>query len=99
MTALGPVSAALEADLREQSRQLGIPVWLDRSAPTPVCRAAARSRRHPGVSDPGALPARQLPGDSYRGGQLLWIEGLQHALDAALERARLLAIEGSETSS
>jgi hypothetical protein len=32
-------------------------------------------------------------------GQLLWIEDLQHALDAALERASLLAIDGSDTIS
>lgn len=30
MTALGPGSAALEADLREQARQHGILVWLDK---------------------------------------------------------------------
>ena len=41
----------------------------------------------------------QPPGDSYKRGQLLWIEGLQHALDAALERASLLAVDGSDTIS
>lgn len=30
MTALGPVPAALTADLREQARQHGILVWLDK---------------------------------------------------------------------
>jgi hypothetical protein len=30
MTARGPASAALEADLREQARQHGILVWLDK---------------------------------------------------------------------
>jgi hypothetical protein len=39
------------------------------------------------------------PGDLYKRGQLLWIEGLQHALDASLERASLRAIDGSDTSS
>lgn len=46
MTALGPVPAALTADLREQARQLGILVWLDKEGAYTARSSAAAPRGH-----------------------------------------------------
>jgi hypothetical protein len=53
MNALGPVSAALEADLRWQARQHGILVWLDKEG---AYTAFADRLRDRGVTE--AFPSR-----------------------------------------
>src|SRR5690349_4816968 len=59
MTALGPVSAALEADLREQARQHGILVWLDKEG---AYTAFADRLRDRGVTEAFPIPVRCLRG-------------------------------------
>jgi hypothetical protein len=59
MTALGPVPAALEADLREQARQHGILVWLDTEG---VYTAFADQLRDRCVTEAFPIPVRCLRG-------------------------------------
>lgn len=65
MTAPGPVSAALEADLRDQARQHGILVRLDKEGRLyRICRSAARARRATtDAVDPTRSVQRSVPGD------------------------------------
>jgi hypothetical protein len=59
MTELGPVSAMLEADLREQARQHGVLVWLDKEG---TYTAFADRLRDRGVTEAFPIPVRCLRG-------------------------------------
>lgn len=72
MTELGPVSAALEADLREQARQHGILVWLDKEG---AYTAFADRLRERGVTEAFPIPVRCLRGSYLE--LMLGLEGLE----------------------
>ena len=72
MTSLGPVSAALEADLREQARQHGILVWLDKEG---AYTAFADRLRDRGVTEAFPIPVRCLRGSYLE--LVLGLEGLE----------------------
>ncbi|TMQ03500.1 MAG: hypothetical protein E6J91_46755 [Deltaproteobacteria bacterium] len=72
MTALGPLAAALEADLREQARQHGILVWLDKEG---VYTAFADRLRDRGVTEAFPIPVRCLRGSYLE--LMLGLEGLE----------------------
>jgi hypothetical protein len=59
MTELGPVSAMLEAELREQARQHGVIVWLDKDGTFTGFADRLRAR---GVTDAFPIPVRCLRG-------------------------------------
>jgi hypothetical protein len=79
MTALGPVSAALEADLREQARKHSILVWLDKEG---AYTAFADRLRDRGVTEAFPVPLRCLRCSYLE--LMLGLEGLEDGVAMTL---------------
>ena len=91
MTALGPVSASLYAELRELARQRGIVVWLDKEGSYTAFADAAAERS---AREPTALPVR-----GFRGSYLETMLALEDLQDGATMTPLVIHVPGHSEES
>lgn len=86
MTALGPVSASLEAELREVARQHGIVVWLDKEG--------AYTRFADGLAERASGGAFPVPVRRFRGSYLELMLDLEHLEDGVTMTPLIVHVPG-----
>ena len=91
MTELGPVSASLEAELREMARQRGIVVWLDKEGTYTAFADAALQRAE---TQPHAVPMRV-----FRGSYLEIMLALEDLEDGAVMTPLVIHVPGHNKES
>ena len=86
MSELGPVSASLEAELRELARQRGIVVWLDKEGSYTAFADALAGR--------GADPGRAVPIETFRGSYLETMLALEDQQDGVRMTPLVIHVPG-----